>query len=160
MLDHDVAIYPARMRHMDQIVALWGEMMTDHVARDTRLRLAEGALLAYRAYAGYHLERPDSFLRVAERDARVIGFCLTTISQNLPMFLPERFGYLSDLCVAADHRRRGVGTALFRQMRQWLHNSGIQTVQLQYYFRNCEAEAFWKSLGFGEFYTRMWLDLE
>jgi ribosomal protein S18 acetylase RimI-like enzyme len=160
MLNTEISIRPATLRHMDQIVRLWGEMMTDHVARDSRVRLAEGALPAYRAYAGYHLDRDDSFLRVALEGRRVVGYCLTSISRNLPMFLPERFGYLSDLCVARQARRRGIGTALFEEVRGWLKMHGVTSIQLQYYAGNGPAEAFWKSLGFENFYTRMWLDME
>jgi GNAT superfamily N-acetyltransferase len=134
-------------------------MMADHSAQDPRIHLTEGAIPAYRAYLGYHLASGESCVCVAEAAGRVVGFCLLTISRNLPMFLPARYGYLSDLVVEPAWRRRGIGRALFEQSLGWLHGNKIQSVQLQFYAFNKSGAAFWQAMGFNPYYTRMWRDL-
>src|SRR5688572_6305962 len=102
-----VKIREAGMDDMDEILSLWNEMMAEHMRNDSRFHLTKEALAAYRTYVGYHIVSSESCVRVAEMGGRIIGFCLTSISRNLPMFQPERYGYLSDLVVAQGSRRQG-----------------------------------------------------
>ena len=157
--ENQVTYRRAVARDLDGLVALWDDMMLEHGRRNARVRLAEGALSAYRGYLSYHLSREESLILVAEAGGRLVGFCLSTVSRNLAMFLPALFGYLSDLVVDAAWRRRGIGRALFGASMDWLRARRIETVQLQYYYLNEAGEAFWRAMGFEPFYTRMWLDL-
>lgn len=157
------SIRDATSADLDAMVALWIAMMDEHQAFDARVRLAKGAETGYRAYLGYHLGNEESLVSVAvggrTAGAPVIGFCLSTINRNLPMFLPARYGYLSDLVIAPAERRRGIGRALVADVRRWLKRRRVDTIQLQVYARNEGGAAFWKSMGFVSYYDRMWLDL-
>lgn len=159
MMDPSAQIRPADFADLDAIVDLWGEMMDDHGRQDPRIRLSGAALQSYRAYVAYHLPSSDACIRVAERGGRIVGMCVVTISRNLPMFLPARHGYLSDLMVSPSCRRQGLGRALVRDCLAWLRAKGIDSVQLQFYCFNRRAEAFWRAMGFDPFYTRMWRDV-
>lgn len=155
---------PWRIRRADyadleDVLRLWARMMREHEKADARIRLAAGALAAYRSYAGYHLTNGHSRVLVAEAGGEVIAFCLMTITRNLPMFLPDRYGYLSDLYVDPAYRRRGIGRRIVAELIDWLAEYRISSVQLQYYSFNETGEAFWRSLGFNPYYTRMWLDM-
>ena len=150
---------PARFEDMEGILNLWREMMAHHETGDGRIKLAPGAEAAYRAYAGYHLSNSDSLVLAAtpaEQPQWVMGFALVAISRNLPMFVPSRYGYLSDLAVDTNWRRQGVGGALVERVAAWLREREITTIQLQYYDFNAAGEAFWEAMGFKPFYTRMW----
>jgi ribosomal protein S18 acetylase RimI-like enzyme len=158
--DSRVAIRAARLEDIEAIIGLWGGMMADHERGDARLRLAPGAISAYRAYVGYHLTNAESKLLVAEAEGKIVAFSLTTISRNLPMFLPARFGYISDLVVASHARREGIGRRMVEETAAWLRAHRIDSIQLQYYCFNELGEAFWRERGFEPFYTRAWLSLE
>lgn len=154
-----VFIRKATFEDLGVILELWDKMMDEHQRRDPRIRLTEGALAAYRSYLSYHLVHSESCVRVAEGPAGVVGFCLLTINRNLPMFHPERYGYLSDLAVEGSWRRQGIGRALLADVSRWLAGMNVHSIQLQYYSFNGAGEAFWRAMGFSPFYTRMWLDL-
>jgi GNAT superfamily N-acetyltransferase len=149
-----IAVY----EDIDRILDMWREMMEEHQASDRRIRLAGTALPSYRAYLSYHIHNSASRVLVGIDGERLIGFCLLTISRNLPMFLPERYGYLSDLFVCPEARRRGIGRRMVEQGLEWLGEHGIGSVQLQFYEFNKTGAAFWQAMGFAPFYTRMWLD--
>lgn len=150
----------AQFDDLDAILDLWVSMMDEHQQGDPRIRLAAGASSAYRSYAGYHLASSESHVTLAEtEDGQALGFCLLAISRNLPMFLPARYGYLSDLAVRPDWRRQGIGRALVEHGAAWLRGQGVDSIQLQYYAFNERGAAFWQAMGFEPFYTRMWRTL-
>lgn len=155
-----VSIRKASFEDLKAILDLWDEMMEEHQRQDARIHLTGGALAAYRAYVSYHMASSDACVMVAE-DAEdgIIGFCLMVINRNLPMFEPERYGYLSDLTVSRRWRRRGIGRALVGEVRTWLRQRRIDSIQLQYYDHNDTGGAFWRAMNFKPFYTRMWLDI-
>lgn len=156
-------IEEAQPSDVPAILRIWVDMMAEHEQFDPRIRMAPGSEAAYRAHLNYHVSQPDSRVSVAvSTDAgprQVIGFCLVIVNRNLPMFLPPHYGYLSDLAVKDSHRRKGAGRALVDDVKAWLKNKGIETIQLQAYVRNTRANAFWEALDFQPYYRRMWLDL-
>lgn len=157
----DFLIRAATEQDFSAILDLWNRMMAEHQAFDPRIRLAEGAEAAYRAYLAYHVRNDESRVGVAEADESdsVAAFCLCSINRNLPMFLPPRYGYLSDLVVGDAVRRRGIGRALVLDARLWLRGHSIGSMQLQVYTENSGAAAFWRAMGFESFYDRMWLEV-
>jgi ribosomal protein S18 acetylase RimI-like enzyme len=159
MANEETPIRPARPDDLEGVLLLWNALMAEHERSDPRIRLADGAVGAYRAYLGFHLGSATSRVLVAERDGRAAAFGLATITRNLPMFLPDRYGYLSDLYVAPALRRRGIGGRIARGLFEWLSAHQVLSVQLQYYDFNESGREFWRALGFLPYYTRMWLDL-
>ena len=101
----------------------------------------------------------SSRVLLAESGGVPAGFCLMAITNNLKMFLPERYGYLSDLYVHPRARRQGIGRRLVESELAWLAEHGVASVQLQFYQFNKTGEAFWRAMGFEPYYTRMWRDV-
>jgi GNAT superfamily N-acetyltransferase len=159
-LPRDVDIRPATLRDLDTIVNLWMAMMHEHASFDPRVRLSESAEKGYRQYARHYIARSDATVFIAEHDREVVGFCLAYRAQNLPMFCPEQYGYLSDLVVRNDWRGRGIGSALFQKTRGWFRDRQITHVQLQVYSLNADGMTFWKKMGLTDFVCSMRLEME
>jgi GNAT superfamily N-acetyltransferase len=155
----DTRLRAAGYADLDVILDLWGTMMAEHEANDPRIRLADCALGSYRSYLSYHINNAASRVLLAESGGTPAGFCLVAITNNLKMFLPERYGYLSDLYVQPRARRQGVGRRLVESELAWLAERGVTNVQLQFYQFNKAGEAFWRAMGFEPYYTRMWRDV-
>jgi hypothetical protein len=58
-------------------------------------------------------------------------------------------GWIYRLAVAADFRRRGVGTALVAHVEQALQKRGCLKINLQVLASNAETVAFYEKLGYG-----------
>ena len=160
MSELEIHIRPARFSDLDAIVRLWIAMMQDHQRADSRVQLTDDAPDAYRYYVNYYLSERNSCVRVVEVEGRVVAFGLLTIARNMQMFDPPRLGYLSDLVVDADWRRRGIGRRLVTHLLDWLRSREIDCLQLQHYANNKAGEVFWRACGFEPYYMRMWLDVE
>ena len=165
----------AEERDTEEILRLWMGMMSEHVRFDGRICPTPSAADAYAAYLAYHLKSPESLCLAAEaadrpaggaeaprlrKAARLAAYCLAFISQNLPMFEPRSFGFVSDVVVDEGWRGQGIGTELLARAKDWMRQKGITVVQLQVYTQNRRGAAFWAKQGFASLYERMWLDLE
>ena len=155
-----VEVYLAREGDVPCLVDLWLDMMRDHEGFEPRLRLTSAAGFAYQSYLTLHLRSPKSIVVLAREGGRTAGFCCAYVCQNLPMFLPAEFGYVSDLFVLPDFRRQGAGTALLSRVTEFFRAAGVACAQLQVYRQNESGRAFWEGKGFEPFFDRMWLDLD
>lgn len=76
---------------------------------------------------------------VAEIEGRIVGAILCGHD--------GRRGCLYHVCVAKDHRRRGIGKAMVIHCMQELKKEGINKVSLIAFTKNDIGNAFWKCMG-------------
>ena len=57
---------------------------------------------------------------------------------------------ITDAYVSPDHRRGGVGRALFDGVIAWATRRGVGQLEVGTLARDVRAVAFWRDLGFGE----------
>jgi len=134
-------------------------MLDFHYLRDGRFELAEDADALFASHLEQALLRNDHRVAVALREAQVVGYVHTAVLENLEMFRIRRYGLLSDLAVAPEMRRQGIGMALWHAAQQWFSEQGISSVQLNVSEANPEAQEFWRACGFREFLKVLWCDL-
>ncbi len=145
-------IRDATLEDADVIATLWIAMMKEHAALDPIVRLTPEAKYLYRNMTRNYCRLKDGVVVVAEdTDGRVIGFALSYRVENLPMFLPTHYGYISDMTVAAEHRGHGIGSRLFEMTQEKLRRLGVKQIQLQAYRANDGANRFWRRHGFGQY---------
>jgi ribosomal protein S18 acetylase RimI-like enzyme len=87
---------------------------------------------------------------IAEEDGAAVGFLLARPRS-------ARVGYVSDLYVRPDHRRRGVARAL---LLEGLSRLDLEVVTLDVDAANSDARAFYARLGFREQSLRLAIDSE
>lgn len=153
-------IRDATLEDADVIATLWIAMMKEHERLDPIVRLTPEAADLYRNMARNYCKSRDGVVLVADDDdKRVIGFALSYRVENLPMFLPTHYGYISDVTVAAEHRGRGIGGRLFKMTEEKLRSLGVEQIQLQAYRANEGAHRFWQRKGFRQYVGGMSKDL-
>ncbi len=88
---------------------------------------------------------------VAEGDGKLAGFCFCAISR-LPKERRWRgeasAGFLEELYVVPEARRRGLASRLTDFAREWLRENQIGMITLEVLHGNPEGLAFWKKQGF------------
>ena len=102
------------------------------------------------------IANPGTPVFVYEKGGRVLGyaFCIfnTAEAENLE---PVTTLYLDDLCVSADARGQGVGTALFEYVKEFAKENGCHNVTLHVWECNPSARAFYDKLGLKSQYTSL-----
>ncbi len=155
-----VEIRQACDQDVENIAELWMNMMSEHRTFEPRLRLSKIARGAYENYLALQLRSPRSHVLIAIKDNTIQAFSCAYIAQNLPMFHPPEFGYISDVYVVPQYRQSGLGKKLIKLMHDWFTSQNLEVCQLQVYRQNQAGREFWSAMGYQPFFDRMWHDLE
>lgn len=91
------------------------------------------------------LARPDYVALVAEADGAVVGGLTAYTLPKLEQATSEL--YLYDIAVAETHRRRGIATALIRELQALARAIGATTVYVQADPEDAPAVALYERLG-------------
>jgi ribosomal protein S18 acetylase RimI-like enzyme len=94
------------------------------------------------------LNDADAVIFVAEQAGEIIGLVAGRISDNGPIILPEKIGYVGTTVVLSRYRRKGIARGLWGKLNEWFLSKGIEEVQLYVVPDNEEAKGFWRSRGF------------
>jgi len=122
---------------MATLMELWREF-TDEL--DETVGVTSGASAPEQAEREIRKAVESDVALLAEADGRSVGFALARRKT-------QRVGYLSDLYVRPEARRRGVARALVARVAEEL---GLELVSLVVESQNAGARAFYRGLGFRE----------
>ena len=154
-----VEIRRATLKDIKEILPVWGELAVFHSTLDPAFTPSAQWPREYGTYLRSLMTRDDAIALVA-RDAReIVGYAVGRVTM-LPPFFEQRYrGYIHDVFVKPQFRRRGVGRRLVDAILQWLRQQEVLLVELTVATNN-EAVAFWKRLGFSVYMQQMKKDLQ
>jgi ribosomal protein S18 acetylase RimI-like enzyme len=159
----EFTIRPGVEEDTPKMLRLWREMMDVHAHLEPRFRplpAPEGEQ-AWAQHLREHVwSSQDWCVFVAEADGRLVGQIIGMTRNSLPVFEPERYGYVTDIVVAPAARRAGVGQALFEALKGWFSQRDIPYLQLSVTCSNPASQAFWRTMGCTDYMDTMWYDLE
>ena len=93
---------------------------------------------------------PHRLCLVAAAGAEVVGYVLYSIQlfHRHPVTVETGWATIEHLYVRNDWRRRGIGRALLEASEKPLAERGVETVDLQVWAGNPQAEAFYRQMGY------------
>ena len=151
----------ARVADRFAIAALWRELMTLHTLLDARFQMAPEGEQKYARHAQDTIRDRNGQVFVAEASdtGELVGFLLGELQTRPPKTMPGVYGFISDVYVSEAWRQRGVGSALFEEMRLWCAAHKAKAIELYVAEDNPAALAFWQSMGLKPFLRLVHLDL-
>lgn len=154
-----ITVRDAEDRDFPELLVLWRELMAVHTELDPRFALADDADERFESYVDTAIHRDDYRVRLAMLGHRVVGFAISCILPNSPVYRAEWIGYVNDLCVTASVRRRGVGDKLVADAVDWLRRAGAESIEVYVAHENKLAQRFWRGVGARDYLDRLSLDL-
>jgi len=146
-----------------EMLRLWREMMDFHARLDPRfcpLPTPAGEEAWEKYLAEDIWDNDDWCVFVAVADGKLVGHILAMLRDSVPVFEPERYGYVTDIVVDPAARRSGVGRALFEALEIWLRERDVSHLQLMVMHNNRVSQDFWRALGCRDYTDILWYDLE
>ena len=92
------------------------------------------------------LENENILAFLAQERSEVLGCCFVSLLEH-PGAVPCKTAYIDLLVVDQDHRRQGIGRAMFRHVRQCAHKHGAERVELMVWNYNSAAIRAYQSYG-------------
>ncbi len=146
----------AEREDLEGFLLLYRRLLRYHEELDTRFKLDLVGLASLWDIVRGMLRSRERCVWLAEREERLVGFVTGRVMQGPG---GTHFGFIGDIFVGEPCRRQGLGTELFRALRQELVELGARSLQLQVAKANVGPRAFWERLGFSEYMDNLWLDL-
>jgi len=156
-------IRPGTETDLPAMVALWRQMMDYHAELDPcfRPRSSPAGEDAWADYLRKEILTGENWcVLLAEANGTLIGQILGELREVPPVFDAQVYGYVTNIMVAGEVRRRGAGRALFQSLREWMRERGAEHLQLQVLVENDVSQAFWRATGCSDYSDTLWYDLE
>ncbi|MGN0542598.1 MAG: GNAT family N-acetyltransferase [Acutalibacteraceae bacterium] len=94
------------------------------------------------------LKDKNIFIFVAETDGKPVGCCkLRLVSSGGDALTPRTVAFIDEFFVDEKHRRQGVGTTLFNEVKAFALSKGARSVELYVWSFNEPAQKLYESLG-------------
>jgi ribosomal protein S18 acetylase RimI-like enzyme len=153
-------ITPASESHIPEIVELWKEFMDFHSAIDPYFARNEEGHSRFEEWVRELMKSDSALVSVALEDDKVIAYSLSQINKRPPLFKKVDYGYIYDLAVKREYRRKGIGERMLGKIVEWFKSREINRIELMVLSENKTAFSFWKKHGFEVFLKRMYLPTE
>ena len=119
VMQDTLTIRTAKRIDIVEVVKLWKDLMDFHGRIDPLFTRSEDALDKFHDFIFNQLDSENAEIIIAEKSSRIIGYSFIEISKYPPVFKRDEYGKISDVVVADEHRRNGIGQALFDASMKW-----------------------------------------
>lgn len=151
-----INVRKANIKDVDILIRLWIRFMKVHDAavlkRNPQLRphtrLSNNAILIFRKFISTQIRSKNALVSIAQAGDKPVGYALTFIKKNIPVFDMDRLGYISDMYVAPEYQGKGVSSRLKDEAFKWLREKKMKYVSLVVYADNEHAHEVYKNWGF------------
>lgn len=151
-------IVAATESHIPGIIELWKEFSDYHRNMDPIYARSEDGPSNFGDYVKGLLDSDDSQVLVAMDSGKAVAYSIARIVKRPPVFRDIEYGFISDLGVKSEYRRKGLGAQILNGIFEWLESREIDRIELLVLAKNEIGVSFWKKHGFEVFLYRMSLD--
>ncbi len=156
-------IRKANLKDVPEIVNLWKKFMKypDEILIKNNKKLKpyftkkKNAANMFRKYAQTNILSKDAVIHVAEIKGKLVGYSLSFIKKNIPIFKMKKIGYISDLFVKKEFRGMGISTRLKNEAIKWFKKRGMKHASIKVYKGNNLAHSIYKKWGFFDFHIEL-----
>ncbi|MFH1335479.1 MAG: GNAT family N-acetyltransferase [Candidatus Zixiibacteriota bacterium] len=153
-------IIPATESHVPEIVEIWKEFMDFHSDIDPYFARNEEGHSKFDEWVKELMKSDTALVLVALDQGQVVAYSLSQINKRPPLFKKVDYGYIYDLAVKSEYRRKGIGEQMLGEILGWFKSRQVDRIELMVLAKNKVAFSFWEKQGFKVFLNRMYLPPE
>jgi len=158
-MEKDFQIRRAHQGDIKDIGRLWVELADVHAKLDPLFKRSAKGRESFENFVLSKMRGADHLVLIAfSNNGEAIGFCQAGVSEYADVFEQRSCGFIFDMYVSTECRRKGVGAALFLTTKEWFDEKNITRIELNLFSHNTASSAFWESLGFRTFMERRRLE--
>jgi GNAT superfamily N-acetyltransferase len=160
-MDQTPSIRRATRHDLPALGRLGASLLRAHYEFDGQRFMApgDGTAEGYAWFLGTELGNEDAIVLVAAAGMTVAGYVYATVEPQNWKELREAAGFIHDVVVTPEGRRRGLGTQLINGAIAWCRERGMPRVLLWAAEQNVEAQQLFARRGFRRTMVEMTLEL-
>ena len=167
MSENMIKIRKARLNDVVTILTLWPEFVKtqNEIVEKHCPQHLDGFCLKknsdeiFRDSVRKMIHSKNGLVLLSEVDEKPVGFSISIIKKNPPIFQLEKFGYIVAIFVREKFRELGISSKLKDESFKWLRRKGIEKVSLNVLPNNSQAIEVYEKWGFSTFKSEMRMDL-
>lgn len=109
----------------------------------------------YLSYMRRDLTFEHRAIFIAEEKGGIIGSCLVKHFKPLLISKYQKKGYISNVYVLEDYRRKGIAQKLISRAEEWLKENGVHHLALEIHIDNLPAINLYHKNGFKDYTVKM-----
>ena len=140
------------------LIVLIRELQASEVALYERMKPADDMGEWYIELLKKQCAEDDGAILIAEEDDKVLGYAVVltrSVEDGKGDEVSYEYGYVIDLVVAKDARRRGIARMLLDDCERRVRDAGRDDLRITVLARNEGARALYRSLGFDDHLVNM-----
>lgn len=98
-----------------------------------------------------NLKSKKVVLFIALDEGKAVGYIAGEIEKSHPIWVFKKVGYVFNLYIKPNYRRKGIGKELTKAILNWFKKRKIKWFKLHVYSNNLQAHSLYKKLGFRDF---------
>ena len=144
-----IEIVEAEEKHIAEIGQLWWEFILFHQDIDPIYTSLDGTIPGFiENHLRHFMESEDGLVLAAVDGKKVVGYSLSEIHRISPGLKRDKYGYIDDMAVTLNYRRKGIGEMMFTEIMKWFRSKDIRRLELGTLAKNVVANSFWRKQGF------------
>lgn len=156
----ETEITPATDAHIQGITEIWKESMDFHSNIDAHFAARENAHTEFIIHLQEVMQKKDALTLVALEKGRVVAYSISLLFMRPPIFEERVYGFISDMAVKSDYRRKGIGGKLLDKMIEWFESQNVKRIELRVVAQNEVGYSFWKKHGFRDFMHELYITIK
>jgi len=148
-------IRKATMQDFEEVLKIKLESKQEERSINKELKPVEEVKEYYKGYLRNDLSRDWRAIFIAIENNKVIGLITGKIYRTLKIAGYERCGYISNLYVKEEFRKKGIAEKLVEEATAWFKRKGAVKISLEIYEINDKAVNLYHKLGFKNYSVKM-----
>ncbi|MBL7054471.1 GNAT family N-acetyltransferase [Candidatus Woesearchaeota archaeon] len=113
----------------------------------------------YLSYLKTDLSYKSRAMFIAVEDNKIIGMIMGKGYSTASISKFKRKGYISNLYIDKNYRKKGVGVKLLKHTLRWLKKNGVPHVTTEIHIKNLPAQNLMHKAGFKDYTIKMTQDI-